>query len=132
VWKGVYNGDNVAVKIFFSRDEESWRRETDIYLTTLIRHENILGYIASDCTSVNSCTQLWLVTHYHPLGSLYDHLNRVSLSIEQSMKILISTLNGLVHLHTEIFGTRKIEIIGNIERPKQPIVGGKQRQKELN
>ena len=40
------------------------------------RHENILGYIGSDCTSRNSCTQLWLVTHYHPLGSLYDHLNR--------------------------------------------------------
>ncbi|XP_040571979.1 activin receptor type-1 [Lepeophtheirus salmonis] len=106
VWKGVYNGDNVAVKIFFSRDEDSWKRETDIYLTTLIRHENILGYIASDCTSVNSCTQLWLVTHYHPLGSLYDHLNRTSLSVEESMKILISTLNGLVHLHTEIFGTK--------------------------
>ncbi|CAB4068143.1 ACVR1 [Lepeophtheirus salmonis] len=85
VWKGVYNGDNVAVKIFFSRDEDSWKRETDIYLTTLIRHENILGYIASDCTSVNSCTQL---------------------CVEESMKILISTLNGLVHLHTEIFGTK--------------------------
>ena len=76
VWRGIWHGESIAVKIFFSRDEASWIRETEIYSTTLLRHENILGYIGSDCTSRNSCTQLWLVTHYHPLGSLYDHLNR--------------------------------------------------------
>ena len=70
------------------------------------RHENILGYIGSDCTSRNSCTQLWLVTHYHPLGSLYDHLNRVALTKTETMRVLISTVTGLVHLHTEIFGTQ--------------------------
>lgn len=31
VWKGVWHGEHVAVKIFFSRDEESWKRETEIY-----------------------------------------------------------------------------------------------------
>ena len=76
VWRGIWHGESIAVKIFFSRDEASWIRETEIYSTTLLRHENILGYIGSDCTSRNSCTQLWLITHYHPLGSLYDHLNR--------------------------------------------------------
>jgi hypothetical protein len=44
-------------QIFFSRDEDSWRRETQIYTTVLLRHDNILGYIGSDCTSANSCTQ---------------------------------------------------------------------------
>merc|ERR1719187_2557741 len=106
VWRGIWNGESIAVKIFFSRDEASWIRETEIYSTTLLRHENILGYIGSDCTSRNSCTQLWLVTHYHPLGSLYDHLNRVALSMTETMKILITTITGLVHLHTEIFGTQ--------------------------
>lgn len=33
----------MAVKIFSSRDEKSWFRETEIYNTVLLRHENILG-----------------------------------------------------------------------------------------
>ena len=74
--------------------------------TVLLRHENILGYVGSDMTSRNSCTQLWLVTHHHPLGSLYDHLNRTTLTHNQMMKICLSAANGLVHLHTEIFGTQ--------------------------
>lgn len=73
--------------------------------TILLRHENILGYIGSDMTSRNSCTQLWLITHYHALGSLYDHLNRSTLTHSQLLRLCISLVNGLVHLHTEIFGT---------------------------
>lgn len=58
VWKGQWHADLVAVKIFFSRDEASWHRETEIYSTVLLRHESILGYIGSDMTSKNSCTQV--------------------------------------------------------------------------
>lgn len=105
VWQGIWHGESVAVKIFFSRDEDSWKRETEIYSTVLLRHENILGYIGSDMTSRNSCTQLWLITHYYPLGSLFDHLNRTALSHHQMATICLSIANGLVHLHTEIFGT---------------------------
>ena len=46
VWRGKYHGESVAVKIFLSRDESSWRRETEIYNTCLLRHDNILGYYA--------------------------------------------------------------------------------------
>jgi activin receptor type-1 len=105
VWRAVWHGENVAVKIFFSRDEESWKRETEIYSTVLLRHNSILGYIGSDMTSRNSCTQLWLITHYYPLGSLFDHLNRTALSHHQMATICLSIASGLVHLHTEIFGT---------------------------
>lgn len=31
VWRGIWHGESVAVKIFFSRDEDSWKRETEIY-----------------------------------------------------------------------------------------------------
>jgi len=31
VWRGHWHGESIAVKIFFSRDEESWKRETEIY-----------------------------------------------------------------------------------------------------
>ncbi|XP_042204726.1 activin receptor type-1-like isoform X2 [Homarus americanus] len=106
VWCGVWHGEKVAVKIFFSRDEASWARETEIYSTVLLRHENILGFYGSDMTSRGSCTQLWLVTHYHPRGSLYDHLNTHSLDHTSLMTAALSTINGLLHLHTEIFGTQ--------------------------
>ena len=58
VWRGSWYADSVAMKIFFSRDEASWRRETEIYSTVLLRHENILAYIGSDMTSRGSCTQV--------------------------------------------------------------------------
>ncbi|XP_073962757.1 activin receptor type-1-like [Choristoneura fumiferana] len=106
VWRGLWCADSVAVKIFFSRDEASWRRETEIYSTVLLRHTNILAYIGSDMTSRNSCTQLWLITHFHPLGSLYEHLARTTLTRHQMMAICLSTVNGLLHLHTDIHGTQ--------------------------
>ncbi|KAG7188924.1 hypothetical protein KM043_008525 [Ampulex compressa] len=109
VWRGVWHGENVAVKIYFSRDEAAWARETEVYSQLLpSRHDNILGYVGSDMTSRASCTQLWLVTHYHPLGSLYDHLNRSphSLTHHQTLNICLSIANGLLYLHTEIHGTR--------------------------
>ncbi|XP_030629949.1 activin receptor type-1 [Chanos chanos] len=105
VWRGQWQGENVAVKIFSSRDEKSWFRETEIYNTVLLRHENILGFMASDMTSRNSSTQLWLITHYHENGSLYDYLQRVAVEMVDGLHMAASVASGLVHLHTEIFGT---------------------------
>ncbi|XP_046415333.1 activin receptor type-1 isoform X1 [Neodiprion fabricii] len=109
VWRGVWHGECVAVKIYFSRDEAAWTRETEVYSRLLpSRHDNILGYVGTDMTSRGSCTQLWLVTHYHPLGSLYNHLNRSPhpLTHHQTLNICLSVANGLLYLHTEINGTR--------------------------
>lgn len=105
VWRGQWQGENVAVKIFSSRDEKSWFRETEIYNTVLLRHDNILGFMASDMTSRNSSTQLWLITHYHENGSLYDYLQRVAVEMADGLHMAASVASGLVHLHTEIFGT---------------------------
>lgn len=46
VWRGTWMGESVAVKIFSSRDEQSWFRETEIYNTVQLRHDNILGMTA--------------------------------------------------------------------------------------
>ncbi|KAM6214660.1 activin receptor type-1-like [Rhynchocyon petersi] len=106
VWRGLWHGESVAVKIFSSRDEQSWFRETEIYNTVLLRHDNILGFIASDMTSRNSSTQLWLITHYHEHGSLYDFLQKQVLDPQLALKLAVSTACGLAHLHVEIFGTQ--------------------------
>ena len=106
VWRGTYHGGNVAVKIFSSRDEASWVRESEIYNTVLLRHENIVGFIASDMTSRHSCTQLWLIMHYHAQGSLYDYLQRHAVTEAAMLKLAHSAVSGIAHLHTEIFGTQ--------------------------
>lgn len=48
VYKAQYQTDYVAVKVFLSSDEMSFKRETEIYQTCMLRHENVLGFIASD------------------------------------------------------------------------------------
>ena len=48
VWRGSWRGEHVAVKIFHTREERSWSREAEIYQTVMLRHENILGFIAAD------------------------------------------------------------------------------------
>ncbi|XP_028446254.1 activin receptor type-1C [Perca flavescens] len=106
VWRGRWRGEDVAVKIFSSRDERSWFREAEIYQTIMLRHENILGFIAADNKDNGSWTQLWLVSEYHEHGSLYDYLNRYTVSLEGMIVLALSIASGLAHLHMEIIGTQ--------------------------
>ncbi|KFV42277.1 Activin receptor type-1C, partial [Tyto alba] len=89
VWRGKWCGEDVAVKIFSSRDERSWFREAEIYQTVMLRHENILGFIAADNK-----------------GSLFDYLNRGTVTVEGMVKLALSVASGLAHLHMEIVGTQ--------------------------
>lgn len=106
VYLGYYQGEPVAVKKFFSRDEKSWCRETEIYNTLLLRHDNILGFFASDMVSNNGVTELWLITQYHQFGSLYDFLVQEAVSPKVMLQMAISTCAGLAHIHTELYGTQ--------------------------
>ncbi|XP_065269920.1 activin receptor type-1C isoform X3 [Emys orbicularis] len=106
VWRGKWCGEDVAVKIFSSRDERSWFREAEIYQTIMLRHENILGFIAADNKDNGTWTQLWLVSEYHEQGSLFDYLNRNAVTIDSLIKLALSIGSGLAHLHMEIVGTQ--------------------------
>lgn len=106
VWRGRWRGESVAVKIFSSRDERSWFREVEIYQTVMLRHENILGFIAADNKDNGTWTQLWLITDYHESGSLYDYLSRTTVDTAGMCKMAYSISNGLAHLHMEILGTQ--------------------------
>ncbi|XP_009332301.1 PREDICTED: activin receptor type-1C isoform X1 [Pygoscelis adeliae] len=106
VWRGKWCGEDVAVKIFSSRDERSWFREAEIYQTVMLRHENILGFIAADNKDNGTWTQLWLVSEYHEQGSLFDYLNRGTVTVEGMVKLALSVASGLAHLHMEIVGTQ--------------------------
>ncbi|XP_041717503.2 TGF-beta receptor type-1 isoform X2 [Coregonus clupeaformis] len=106
VWRGKWRGEEVAVKIFSSREERSWFREAEIYQTVMLRHENILGFIAADNKDNGTWTQLWLVSDFHEHGSLFDYLNRYTVTVEGMIKLSLSTASGLAHLHMEIVGTQ--------------------------
>ena len=112
VWRGRWRGENVAVKIFSSRDEKSWFRESEIYQTVMLRHENILGFIAADNKDEVTWTQLWLVTDYHEHGSLFDYLSKHSIPPAQCLAMARSIATGLTHLHLEISGTQGKPEIG--------------------
>lgn len=71
VWRGRWRGENVAVKIFSSREERSWFREAEIYQTVMLRHDNILGFIAADNKGKIYYTSLILcLCHFTPLSFL--------------------------------------------------------------
>ncbi|XP_008422472.1 bone morphogenetic protein receptor, type IBb [Poecilia reticulata] len=106
VWMGRWRGERVAVKVFFTTEEDSWFRETEIYQTFLMRHDNILGFIAADIKGTGSWTQLYLITDYHENGSLYDYLKSNTLDVSALLKLAYSSISGLCHLHTEIYGTQ--------------------------
>ncbi|XP_067011248.1 bone morphogenetic protein receptor type-1B isoform X2 [Anabrus simplex] len=106
VWLARWRGEKVAVKVFFTTEEASWFRETEIYQTVLMRHENILGFIAADIKGTGSWTQMLLITDYHENGSLHDYLQTHVLDTSSLLSLALSAASGVAHLHTEIFGTR--------------------------
>lgn len=58
------------------------------------------------CSDNGTWTQLWLVSDYHEHGSLFDYLNRYSVTTEGMIKLALSAASGLAHLHMEILGTQ--------------------------
>jgi bone morphogenetic protein receptor type-1B len=102
VWKAKWNDELVAVKSFFTLHESSWLREIEIYQTPMLRHANILGFIAADIKGSNSVVNMLLVTEYQPFGSLYDYLLTNTIDYETLLHFAYSIINGLNHLHTEI------------------------------
>lgn len=106
VWRGRWRGEYVAVKIFSSREECSWFREAEIYQTVMLRHENILGFIAADNKDNGTWTQLWLVTDFHENGSLFDFLTARTVDTKGMLVMALSIATGLAHLHMDIVGTR--------------------------
>ncbi|KAK1345723.1 hypothetical protein QTO34_008187 [Cnephaeus nilssonii] len=107
VWMGKWRGEKVAVKVFFTTEEASWFRETEIYQTVLMRHENILGEVHCCRYQRDRVLDPVVPNHdYHENGSLYDYLKSTTLDVKSMLKLAYSSVSGLCHLHTEIFSTQ--------------------------
>ena len=95
VWLARWRGERVAVKVFFTTEEASWFRETEIYQTVLMRHDNILGFIAADIKGTGGWTQMLLITDYHERGSLHDYLTNNVLDHEASLRVALTSAQGV-------------------------------------
>lgn len=67
-----------------------------------------------------SWTQLWLVSEYHEHGSLYDYLNRYTVSVEGMVVLALSIASGLAHLHMEIIGTQGNPVFNSLNIQIKP------------
>ncbi|MFH4977134.1 hypothetical protein AB6A40_003843 [Gnathostoma spinigerum] len=107
VKKALYRGDRVvAVKTFYTTEEDSWKNEKEIYQTQMLNHENILQFVAADIGSDDSITRMMLITDFHRHGSLFDYLQRgETLSVDEALRLAHSAVCGLEHLHTSLRGT---------------------------
>ncbi|CAL2032391.1 unnamed protein product [Caenorhabditis brenneri] len=114
VRKALYRGSYVAVKTFYTTDEDSWKNERDVYQTNMINHENILQFVAADIWSEeDSMTKMLLITDYHELGSLSDYLCREeTLTTDEALRLIHSCICGLEHLHASVQGT------GSFKKPE--------------
>lgn len=71
----------------------------------MLRHDNILGFIAADNKDNGTWTQLWLVTDYHENGSLFDFLTTHTVNTRTMVLMAMTIATGLAHLHIDIVGT---------------------------
>ena len=122
VFHASWRGDDVAVKMFKTTEEASWRREHDIFNTILLRHENILGFIASDIRGTGGQTQMLLITEYHPNGSLFDFLTSHVVDEYEALKLMYTSLCGLCHLHQDINPERSRWNSGITDSEKKPAI----------
>ena len=105
VWKAqMSQTESVAVKIFPLADKQSWITEQEIYSLPALKHDNILSFIGAEKRGDNLSMELWLVTEYHPLGSLYDYLKSHLVTWNELCRIAETMAAGLAFIHEDIPG----------------------------
>ncbi|XP_038999645.1 serine/threonine-protein kinase EDR1-like [Hibiscus syriacus] len=100
VHRGIWNGSDVAVKVYFSGEyEEStlsdYKKEIDIMRK--IRHPNVLLFMGA----VYSQDRLAIVTEFLPRGSLFKALHKTNqaLDVKRRMRMALDVARGMNYLH---------------------------------
>ena len=103
VWRGLWHGDDVAVKLFHPSRLEWFNNEVNIS-NVVGNHQNILRLQHSHSAFAwNHSTYSCIVMEYHENGSLYDLLNCRTVNIQEMCLLALSAARGLSHLHGEIY-----------------------------
>lgn len=103
VWRGLWHGDDVAVKLFHPSKVEMFNNEVNIS-NVVGNHQNILRLQHSHSSFWwNHVNYSCIVMEYHSSGSLFDLLNRRTVNIQEMCSLALSAARGLSHLHGEIY-----------------------------
>ncbi|XP_066258234.1 bone morphogenetic protein receptor type-1B-like [Euwallacea similis] len=102
VWQGKWKGDRVTVKIYKKLAESHWLRDVEIFQMGLMRHDNIVGYIAAD---IQEKGEMYLITQFHPNGPLRNFLDNHTVTPSEAIEMIKGLSSGLTHMHTEIIGS---------------------------
>ncbi|CAO2814555.1 unnamed protein product [Amaranthus hypochondriacus] len=102
VFRGIWNGTDVAVKVFLEQDLNSENMEdfcNEIAILSRLRHPNVILFLGA-CTKP---PRLSMVTEYMEMGSLYYliHLSgqKKKLSWRRRLKMLRDICRGLMCIH---------------------------------
>ncbi|XP_022739433.1 serine/threonine-protein kinase EDR1-like isoform X2 [Durio zibethinus] len=102
VFRGVWNGTDVAIKVFLEQDLTAENMEdfcNEISILSRLRHPNVILFLGA-CTKP---PQLSMITEYMEMGSLYFliHLSgqKKRLSWRKKLKMLLDISRGLMCIH---------------------------------
>ncbi|CEF65875.1 Punt [Strongyloides ratti] len=125
VYKGIYNGQIVAVKTFNQENAASWIKERDIFTNEFVKeHDSIVKYLGMDYIKTENCVSYRILLQYHEKGSLNNYLHNHKLTFYVATKMMMSIINGICYLHGEINGgdDSKPTIIHNDIKSKNILV----------
>ncbi|XVF51546.1 hypothetical protein PTKIN_Ptkin04bG0193200 [Pterospermum kingtungense] len=100
VYHGIWNGSDVAVKVYFSGEyKESTLQDykTEIDIMRKLRHPNVLLFMGA----VYSQERFAIVTEFLPRGSLFKALrkNNQALDVRRRMRMALDVARGMNYLH---------------------------------
>ncbi|XP_061969353.1 serine/threonine-protein kinase STY46-like isoform X3 [Populus nigra] len=100
LYRGVYLGQDVAIKIFRSEQLNDTQEEEfaqEVAILREVQHRNVVRFIGACTKSPHLC----IVTEFMPGGSLYDYLhkNHNILELPQLLKFVIDVCKGMEYLH---------------------------------
>jgi serine/threonine protein kinase len=102
VFRGIWNGTDVAIKVFLEQDLTAENMEdfcNEISILSRLRHPNVILFLGA-CTKP---PRLSMVTEYMEMGSLYYliHLSgqKKKLSLRRRLKMLRDICKGLMCIH---------------------------------
>ncbi|XP_072021244.1 activin receptor type-2A-like [Amphiura filiformis] len=102
VWKAQMLTEYVAVKVFPLQDKHSWITEQEMYSIPQMKHENVLQFIATEKRGEGLDQELWLITEFHPRGSLCDFLKANLITWSELCKIAETMAKGLAFMHEDL------------------------------
>ena len=102
VWRGQLGEIPVAVKVFLQSHKHLYQNEKYIYSLPFIEHENLLKFYGVDeRQNTEGFWQYMIVLSYVPKGSLFGYLQHNTIDWNTFCNMCLSTVKGVVHLHTD-------------------------------